>query len=412
MNKLIIIGNGFDKAHGLPTSYCDFINHFWKKFETRYNQEPYKNMVSTNEAYDGYLRYAGKQINCYADLQNNLDEYSIEYDYRYSDENCHTKSGQEIFVFRNQFLKIISKASIENWVDIENVYYELLKAIIDNNTTLYLGNIAKLNSEFKEVKDELEKYLREEVQNKFHFEINSINNSFLDIFRLRRRNLSNGSSDKIFLEFPEECHADIIDFDAKFSIYSEYGTKEDFNLVPWPETLFLNFNYTNSVEPYIETINSTPSSHFGKKASEIKIHGQVDFKKNPINFGFGDEMDEHYKVIEKNGDNRYLQNIKSFQYLHNSNYRRLLNWVESKDFQVYIFGHSCGVSDRTMLNTIFEHNNCKSIKIFFREETDNFTELTQNISRHFDDKKKMRSKIVDKSLCIPLPQDVRFSNKP
>ncbi len=30
MNRLVIIGNGFDLAHGLPTSYRDFINDYWK----------------------------------------------------------------------------------------------------------------------------------------------------------------------------------------------------------------------------------------------------------------------------------------------------------------------------------------------------------------------------------------------
>jgi hypothetical protein len=411
MNKLIIVGNGFDKAHGLPTSYCDFINHFWKKFESRCGEETYKNMVTTNDAYNGYFHYADNQINSYADLQNNLDLYSIDYDYKYDGENCYAKTGQEIFVFRNQFLKIISKASLENWVDIENVYYELLKAIIDGNTKIYDGNISKLNSEFKEVKDELEKYLKEEVQNKFRFEINTLNNPFLDIFRLHRRALLNDRANSIFLEFPEESHIDLIDFDAKFSNYWNTNKQEDSNLVPWPELMFLNFNYTRTVEPYIRAINGSTISNYGQNANEIKIHGQIDSKQNPINFGFGDEMDDHYKVIEKKGDNKYLENIKSFQYLHNSNYRRLLNWIESKDFQVYIFGHSCGLSDRTMLNTIFEHINCKSIKIYFREETNNFTELTQNISRQFDDKKKMRSKVVDKSLCSPLPQDVRFPNK-
>ena len=28
MNRLIIIGNGFDLAHGLKTSYCDFIHDY------------------------------------------------------------------------------------------------------------------------------------------------------------------------------------------------------------------------------------------------------------------------------------------------------------------------------------------------------------------------------------------------
>jgi hypothetical protein len=30
MNRIILIGNGFDLAHGLPTRYTDFINWYWK----------------------------------------------------------------------------------------------------------------------------------------------------------------------------------------------------------------------------------------------------------------------------------------------------------------------------------------------------------------------------------------------
>lgn len=29
MNRLILIGNGFDLAHRLKTSYKDFLNDFW-----------------------------------------------------------------------------------------------------------------------------------------------------------------------------------------------------------------------------------------------------------------------------------------------------------------------------------------------------------------------------------------------
>mgnify|MGYP006198908227 FL=1 len=75
-------------------------------------------------------------------------------------------------------------------------------------------------------------------------------------------------------------------------------------------------------------------------------------------------------------------------------------------------GHSCGLSDRTLLNTIFEHNNCRSIKVYYYQWVDkdtkvlkdNYTEITQNISRHFNKKKLMREKIVNKTLCKPLPQ--------
>ena len=31
MNRIILVGNGFDLAHGLKTSYKDFINWYWEK---------------------------------------------------------------------------------------------------------------------------------------------------------------------------------------------------------------------------------------------------------------------------------------------------------------------------------------------------------------------------------------------
>ena len=35
MNRIILIGNGFDLAHGLKTSYADFINWYWDKWGER-----------------------------------------------------------------------------------------------------------------------------------------------------------------------------------------------------------------------------------------------------------------------------------------------------------------------------------------------------------------------------------------
>ena len=32
MNRIVLIGNGFDLAHGLPTGYVDFINNYWEDF--------------------------------------------------------------------------------------------------------------------------------------------------------------------------------------------------------------------------------------------------------------------------------------------------------------------------------------------------------------------------------------------
>jgi hypothetical protein len=102
-----------------------------------------------------------------------------------------------------------------------------------------------------------------------------------------------------------------------------------------------------------------------------------------------------------------LNNIKSIKYLEATNYRNLLAFIESAPYQIYIMGHSCGNSDRTLLNTLFEHENCISIKPFYYQKedgSDNYTEIVQNISRNFKDKQSLRDKVVPKDYCEPLPQ--------
>ena len=99
--------------------------------------------------------------------------------------------------------------------------------------------------------------------------------------------------------------------------------------------------------------------------------------------------------------------MKSTKYLEADNYRKLLSYIDSAPFQIYIMGHSCGNSDRTLLNTLFEHDNCVSIKPFFHRKddgSDNYLDIVQNISRNFTDMKKMRDRVVNKTYCEPLPQ--------
>ena len=169
-------------------------------------------------------------------------------------------------------------------------------------------------------------------------------------------------------------------------------------LVP-DNILIVNFNYTNIASLYL---SPRIREHFQLN----NIHGTLDNPQSVI-FGYGDEMDKYYQELEDLNDNNYLTHIKSSKYLDASNYRKLLQFAESAPFQIYIMGHSCGNSDRTLLNTLFEHENCISIKPFYYKKedgTDNYTEIAQNISRNFKDKQALRAKVVPKDCCEPLPQ--------
>jgi hypothetical protein len=213
--------------------------------------------------------------------------------------------------------------------------------------------VEKLNNEFEQLKNLLEKYLNEKVVNKYNLDF--IKNQTIDWMAnynfLKPISLLNNKGN-ILKEFTNA--EDVTEIKEHF----DKERKEE--LVN--NVYFLNFNYTPIASIYCELLGRDD-----RIDSRMNfIHGSLgNILENKINFGFGDEMDEDYKTIENLNDNEYLKNFKSFQYLQNSNYNDLLRYIDSEKFQVIIMGHSCGLSDRTLLNTIFEHNNCRSIKVFY-----------------------------------------------
>ncbi len=167
-------------------------------------------------------------------------------------------------------------------------------------------------------------------------------------------------------------------------------------------TLLLSFNYTHTAN------NLYGEAEERSDFEIIQIHGELDNLSNPMIFGYGDEMDEGYKKIVSFNKNDYLTNVKSIRYLETGHYRNLLSFIDSATYQIFVMGHSCGNSDRTLLNTLFEHKNCLSIKPFFHQKddgTDDYINTIQNISRNFKDATMMRDRVVNKTLCEPMPQN-------
>ena len=165
--------------------------------------------------------------------------------------------------------------------------------------------------------------------------------------------------------------------------------------------MYVSFFYQKSCKLEYEILSNTSILNKNVELSSIKII--VD----SVVFGYGDELDKDYQTLRDANENEYLRNIKSVKYLESDNYRKLLEFMSSAPYQIYIMGHSCGNSDRTLLNTLFEHDNCVSVKPFYHKKddgSDNYLDIVQNISRNFTDMKKMRDRVVNKTYCEPLPQ--------
>lgn len=368
MNRLIIIGNGFDLAHGIKTSYHDFILDYLKKslllsldslndnYEHPYNKYYYFKDELIEIKFDEkltkniYVEHISK-INKVSELEDILKELSILIKYHFNI----LKTGVE-------------KLTEYNWVDFEIEYFtallEIKNKFIDSKKQEL---ILELNNKFEVFKSKLEAYLiirQEEFENNFDFE------KLCDCF----------------------CE-DVLEHDVDIiSIVNQ----------PPKRLLFLNFNYTNTILPYVEQCGS-------RIASDINfIHGALNYDFGKPIFGFGDETDKRYSDFENEGDNELFKHIKTFEYLKTNNYSNLTRFLAIEEFQVHIYGHSCGLSDRTMLKEIFEHNNCMSIKIFYHEKegTNDYTEKTHEIYRHFTDKNMMRNKVVNEQNCRAMPQPI------
>lgn len=413
MNRLILVGNGFDLAHGLKTSYRDFIDDFWVNNINGLTN----NGIFTREANDFFYfdTYGKTIINANVKNFNQLNNFFLQ---------------QEIkIIYENQFLKLISeKNSLQNWVDIENEYYDQLKDSLMPDFSFnkdVVQNIIDINQNFIEIKDLLIDYLNQinkkiSLNNRISekiccsFMIKDFNSKYQkEIIQIIIDNcLSNLDNIKLsentrnfVIKLNEITNsASKIKYVADNFDILEDNKIEIMNFFP-TESLILNFNYTDSAKTYINEFNKVNGEYVDYNISENHIHGQLNNLKNPPIFGFGDDVDKKYLEFEDLNDNRYLENFKSIAYLQTDNYKKLLEFIDSDSYQVFIFGHSCGLSDRTMLNTIFEHDNCQSVKPFYHKRTDdsdNYTEIVQNISRNFNDKKKFRDRVVNKTFCEPL----------
>ena len=343
MNKLVLIGNGFDLAHGLKTKYNDFI--LWY-FDKAINYMC-KNRVYSDQIFE--ILFTGPTISNlsidFTSIRNfmqSLEHYKNSIQYKF-----------KCTLFENLFKKTIEL----NWVDIESEYYEYLKKLykqLEEHDFMILGNIERkvnsLNDDFEYIKNMLQEYLK------------TVESS------------------------PPEPIKDII---THFRV--------NFSTVPNTQSfmMFLNFNYTSTIDLYLQEIKH-------KQYKVNYIHGKLNDGENPIIFGYGDEIDSYYQKIENINTNAFLKNFKSFGYLLTSNYQNLSSFLENNKFEVYILGHSCGLSDRTMLNKIVEHGNCKRIKIFYYKKSNSendFIEKTYEISRHFSLNKKARMR----DIIEPLP---------
>lgn len=357
MNRVVIIGNGFDLSHGMKTSYKDFLIDYIKTV-----------LIEVKEK----NKYEDELMIIDTEFQDRIINHSIEI----TDENAlriygNIKSDEFLrsYVYSDLLSSSLTRIDTIGWVDIETLYFDLLfKKYEFFLKKKEFNDLEKFFNEFESIKSKLSTYLIKQ-----EFNSNSI---YHPAFKYYIEKISD-------------------------SVIRNGGMSSGVNTTP-NSICFLNFNYTNTVSYYFDAI-----SKLGCKVELNHIHGDLNEQFGSPIFGFGDVQDERFLAILKQNDNKLLANMKAFDYLDNTNYSKLRKHLLEDVFEVFILGHSCGLSDKTLLNKIFEHKNCIKIQLFYYElepGIDDFKEKAINIARIFHDQTEWLEKIVGKKASFPMYQ--------
>ncbi|WP_232067445.1 AbiH family protein, partial [Flavobacterium bizetiae] len=286
MNRIILIGNGFDLAHGMRTSYNDFISYYWYKIIS--------DIKSTKERLfeNSEIKITRLPRPVYFSTIIKFEELHETLE----------RNGSEL-IFKNKFLEHINhKKQIQNWVDIENEYYLLLKQSFKDVNCTY--KISQLNSDFTEIQKLLENYLQE-TENYFKENYNknsevlriqsSVGNKIYYNFNFRDFTES-AINKKVESEF-QEIQPDLKNNYRPVPTFNETYSKRNqlintvdksephktirkrllsesainyFDLQP-EEILFLNFNYTFTEDLYYNSNDFNSSIDINKNLVLSKI---------------------------------------------------------------------------------------------------------------------------------------------
>lgn len=365
--NILVLGNGFDLAHGLPTSYKDFLV-FCKKIQTLYK---YDESISQGE-------YKAKEIDSW-EMNESIKDRIVN---AYADRIIN---------------KCVGKDGIEQNVSIDSTFNELYGYIQQNtwleyfwNTPTYVGkNWIDFEKEIAAVVKSLD-VTRERIE--YGGSVKDLENgdsvTVTAIWKASKWNLKDAYKglpeiDK-FIEFLSheldklirilEIYID--EFIGKIEVEKRSQDVLDINA----DHVF-SFNYSDTHQRLYAV---------KEKIEYDYVHGKADVNNVIASNNMVLGIEEYLEDTRKNEDIRFIAFKKFYQRIHKQTGCEYKKWIEkiaedekkkkswlvdnkdhSRDYRhnLYIFGHSLDVSDRDILREFILHDNVDTT-VFYHERID------------------------------------------
>lgn len=365
--NILVLGNGFDLAHGLPTSYKDFLT-FCKKIKTIYE---YSESVSRAE-------YKEKEIDSWEMNENIKERFVNTYADRIIDKSLYEGADSrqvstnaiydELYKYiqKNTWLEYFWNVPTyvgENWIDFEKEIADVVKSLDVARKCIECGN-----------------------------SINDLGNgdsvTVAAIWKASKWNLKavfNGlpELDK-FIEFLGheldklirilEIYID--EFIGKIEVEKRSQDVLDTNA-----DHVISFNYSDTYERLYAV---------KEKIEYDYVHGKANVNNVIASNNMVLGIEEYLEDNRKNEDIRFIAFKKFFQRIHKQTGCEYKKWIEKitedekkkkswlvdnkdhpRDYRhnLYIFGHSLDVSDRDILREFILHDNVDTT-VFYHQRID------------------------------------------
>lgn len=327
--KLLVIGNGFDLAHQLPTTYLDFLG-FVERFLRLYNNIQIRQ--------EGYLLNRERYI------------------YQYMDELLFKKEKEQV---REEFFQAVNNNAWinyfiqnpfpkHNWIDFESEISKVIQSIDkDMNHNIY-GDIYSLSNRYLNdmyIVDFVDRCIVREKLDTHELRFNELRDLLLQDLKRLIRGL------EIYLT----------DYVGSMEIHVKSPDIKDIEF-----DKVLSFNYTNTYEKL-----------YRKEQQKVEfdyIHGKANLKNQISTNNMVLGIDEYLDKKRRNKEIEFIEFKKFYQRIQKETGCKYRDWVhemkkgegKGEEHQLYIFGHSLEITDRDVLHslimtdnvttTIFYHN--------------------------------------------------------
>lgn len=380
--NILVIGNGFDLAHRLPTKYTDFLE-FCKMIMDIYtvderglkneNLEKIWNGLGIKVSNNGEglkqlffsLNTNRKKVS--SDLSPLSQQISINTEYDELYERIKGNIWIDYFLQSNNFLK-------ENWIDFECEIAYVIKSLDDDMSTLSCQRLM----------------LEDKIQR--------ITNKYL------QQKLSDWFAKRNYLELRDTLLNDLNNLIRAFEIYlTEYIEKIDITYIS-PDikeivkcsgayggvkrTLYSNvisFNYTNTYEKIYWN-----EKNFLNRREIDYVHGKANVNSNIKSNNMVIGIDEYLGKKKRNKYVEFMAFKKFYQRIYKQTGYKYKSWVETirkgsensngwifdnndyfkdKFHNLFFFGHSLDITDKDVLKDLILNDNVYTTIFYHDKDT-------------------------------------------